>query len=134
METHFTIRNDPKRSEEKLADLYNPNDDNQDIENINTLVANNNADIVVNLVNIADIINSSKSNIFTSNIVLVAIEPFILDNLTIKGIIQHVKITKDHLGKVFINGKEVNLVEISEGIKVLMVIRDESNINAQNDE
>lgn len=103
----------------------------QNIENTNTTfntdILDGNTDVIVNLINIADIINSPSSNIFSSNIVLIALEPFILNNLTIKGINQHVKITKDQLGNVFVNDKKVKLVEIVQGIKVLLIVRDETN-------
>ena len=82
-------------------------------------------DMVINLINIADILDCSHTEVNTSNIVLIGIEPFALDRLIIDGIKQSIRIVKDPEGRVFINGKEARFEEIAEGIKILFIIREE---------
>ncbi len=83
------------------------------------------SNIVVNLVNIADVIDSSNMEVATSCMVIVGIEPFVLKNLTVEGLVRDINITKDHEGNVYINNTKTEFLEVANGIKVLIALNEE---------
>jgi len=89
-------------------------------------------DLLVNLVNISDVVDSPNTNTMVSNVVLVSIEPNSFTNLTIEGNSKNIVISKDHEGNYFINNKKVRLVDLGNGIKVLAILREEYDIDDLN--
>lgn len=85
----------------------------------------NRSNIVVNLINIADVIDSNNMDVATSCMVLIGIEPFVLENFTAEGLMRDINITKDHVGNLYINNTKTDFVEIGNGIKVLIALSEE---------
>ena len=88
----------------------------------NTLSKSN---IVVNMVNITDVIDSQDMNVATSCIALIGIEPFAFKNLTLEGIKRNIKISKDSDGNIYINKMKAKFLDIGDGIKVLIILKEE---------
>lgn len=83
--------------------------------------------IVINLVNITDVIDSHNSEVTASCVAIIGIEPFVLENLTIEGVKRNLKITKDHEGNIYINKMKARFYDIGDGIKILVILSEEKN-------
>lgn len=89
---------------------------------------NNNANrsnVVVNIVNIADVVDSNNMEVASSCVVLIGIEPFVLDKFTVEGLKRDIRITKDSEGNIYINKTKAKFSEIGDGIKVLIMLSEE---------
>jgi hypothetical protein len=87
----------------------------------------NKSNIIVNMVNITDVIDSANMNIASSCIVLIGLEPFAFKNLSLEGLKRDIKITKDYKGNIFINKKKVTFIDLGEGIKVSIILSEEES-------
>ncbi|NSW90880.1 MAG: hypothetical protein HPY74_09480 [Firmicutes bacterium] len=82
-------------------------------------------DILVNLVNIADVIDSAESTVVTSNIILIGIEPYAFNKIILDGLKERIKISRDQEGNVIINEKKAKFINLGNGIKVLVALKEE---------
>jgi len=86
----------------------------------------NKSNIIVNVVNIADIIDSKDTSFASSCIVLVGIEPLKFKNLSVEGLKRDIKISRDHEGNVYINNVKAKFQDIGNGIRILVILSDEN--------
>jgi hypothetical protein len=77
------------------------------------------------MVNIADVVDSYNMDVASSCVVLIGIEPFVLEKFTVEGLKRDIRITKDHEGNIYINKMKAEFLEIGDGIKVLFALSEE---------
>ncbi|HHU63677.1 MAG TPA: hypothetical protein GXZ32_05655 [Clostridiales bacterium] len=86
----------------------------------------NKSNIIVNMVNITDVVDTSNLDMASSCIVIIAIEPFAFKDLSVEGLRRHVKITKDHRGDIYVNNSKVGFLDLGNGIKASIILGEES--------
>jgi hypothetical protein len=86
----------------------------------------NKSNVVVNIVNIADVIDAYNMDVVSSCIVVIGIEPFVLEKFTVEGLKRDIRITKDHGGNIYINNMKTEFLEVDDGIKVLFILSEEN--------
>ncbi|MGI6113424.1 MAG: hypothetical protein ACOYEJ_04810 [Mahellales bacterium] len=85
----------------------------------------NRSNIIVNMVNITDVVDTSNTDIASSCIVLIAIEPFAFKDLSVEGLRRQVRITKDYRGDIYINDGKVGFLDLGNGIKASIILKEE---------